>query len=128
MKRPTKKEREQRKAEKAAVREQIAEWVAAKSEVSLVFVGPFYYVGMEGHLKEAPGKPDVLHFFGSQTSFRMGISLDRCASVKIPGRDDSAVALFHQEASRRPTLYLFDPKRPMPDVTKLLKLSGGRPN
>jgi len=127
VKRATKKERQQLEAQKAAVREQLDSWISAKSEVSLIFLGPFFEYGMEGHLEHAPDRPEDLHFFGSQTSFRASIWLDRCVAVKTPGRDDRAVVMLLQGATG-PSLLLCDPKRPVPDVAKLLKFSGGRPN
>ncbi len=126
MKRTTKKEGQQLEAQKAAVGEQLESWITAKSEVSLIFFGPFFEYGMEGYLEHAPDRPEILHFFGSQTSFRASISLDRCVAVKAPGRDGRAIMMLLQGATG-PRLLLCDPKRPVPDVAKLLKLSGGQP-
>ena len=127
MKRTTKKERQQLEAEKAAVLEQFESWISAKSEVSLIFCGPFFECGMEGHLEHAPDRPELLHFFGSQTSFRASIWLDRCVAVKAPGRDERAIVMLPRGATG-PSLMLCDPKRPVPDAANLLKLSGGQPN
>lgn len=82
---------------------------------------------MEGHLEHASDRHEVLHFFGSQTSFRASIWLDRCVSVKASGRDDRAIVMVLQGATG-PSLLLCDPKRPVPDAAKLLKLFGGQPN
>jgi len=128
VKRATKKERPQLEAEKAAVQEQFDRWISAKSEVSLIFLGPFFEYGMEGYLEHAPDRPEVLHFFGSQTSFRASIRLDRCVAVKTPGRDDGAAIGMLPQGATDPSLLLCDPKRPVPDAAKLLKLSGGQPN
>lgn len=129
MKRTTKKERQQLEAQKAAAaaREQIEIWISAKSEVSLIFLGPFFECGIEGHLEHAPDRPELLHFFGSQTSFRASIWLDRCFAFKAPERDNGAIVILPQGATG-PKLLICDPKRPVPDVAKLLKLSGGQPN
>jgi len=45
VKRATKKERQQLEAEKAVVLEQFENWISAKSEVSLIFFGPFFEYG-----------------------------------------------------------------------------------
>ena len=128
MKRTTKKERQQLEAEKTAVQQQFDSWISAKSEVSLIFLGPFFEYGMEGHLEHAPDRPEVLHFFGSQTSFRASICLDRCVAVKAPGRDHRAAIGMLLQGATDPSLLLCDPKRPVSDAAKLLKLSGGQPN
>jgi hypothetical protein len=78
VKRITKKERQRRKAEETAAREQFAKWISTKAPVSLIFVGPFFAAGMEGHLEQESDAPDTLEFFGSQTSFRASISLSLC--------------------------------------------------
>src|SRR6185437_3986655 len=88
---------------------------------------PVFRIRMEGHLEHAPDRPELLHFFGSQTSFRASVGLDRCVAIKAPERDDRAIVMLLQGATG-PSLLICDPKRPVPDVTKLLKLSGGQPN
>jgi hypothetical protein len=125
VKRPTKKQREQQKADEAAARNQFARWISTKATVSLIFAGPFFAAGMEGHLEQSAKDHDCLEFFGFQTSFRTSISLDRCLPIPLARQDHTAVWL------QGPTpfaILLSDRDGPKPDLVELLKASGGRPN
>jgi hypothetical protein len=126
MKRMTKKERERRKAEGAAARKQLSKWISTKAEVSLIFTGPFFAAGMEGHLEQSSKDPDALDFFGSQTSFRVAISLARCVLLSAI-RPDSRGFVWLQGPTKD-ALVLCDPDRDKSDAAELLKHSGGRPN
>lgn len=128
MKRVTKKEREQLKAEEAAALEQIARWVSSKAEISLIFVGPFFAAGMEGHLEQESGDRDGLEFFGSQTSFRASISFARCQPMSVVG-PDKRILVWLQGPTRLAVILCDPDRRKFGERTAdLLKLSGGRPN